>query len=805
MSKKKNKKNKNNTNNYEGYSYGPFRLERFGKKVLMSSNWEPEQFEQYVESIRNNRPKLKKEINKKIEKILSLIKKSEPLELLATVSIKNCFADPEQYRELTHEGRECYVEYAQSLILSQEHKTGVKNATKGAIEQFNSLIEELFNDVLWYFISEFTEGTRTKIEEELRFMSILRYMFVRGDSYPEHHLEMIKDIFKDHDTFLKNHYGFNSCEIISVIQHIEEQLLNNMDQQTEIMLLLRELHELFKEFVDNEGVNSFSSLEDCRKRYFALPAVQEKKKRLDKLQNNIKENLFEVAPNKKVPIELLKLLSSKFGDNMKFIEFKPSPGWPLNDSIIYDLPIIEDNGKFYCFAYQILFRNIGNILESWIRKKDSNYYQNIYQKKRANYLENKALKYLKNILPEAKVYGKLFYNIEENGKINRVETDGLILYDDNLFIIETKAGTLSTSARRGSLKRIKRNITELIDNAYNQALRTKEYIVKTPKPTFEYKNGYKAIVIKNKDKYRNIYLINITLQNLGVISTHLNYLKGLNLIQGKEWPWSVFINDLRVISEIIEFPSVFLYFLQQRIRANDYPQFRSMDELDFLMFYFYEGLYFKDSVLQNIDIYIPRGYTEDLDRYYDFIAGRVSSGEKPKLKIPKEYKELITNIESTGKYGFTKVTTTLLSFDLESKKELLNSLNKAINKSQKEDKDYDVIMGFGEDKMGLMLSVSTNRKNDFWNKIDNYCKLKMYQTRFKEWILITVDINRDGKRALNFRIYDKKWEYDSTMEEKLNEYKKRKMAEFNRTGQKIGRNDPCPCGSGLKYKKCCGK
>ena len=22
---------------------------------------------------------------------------------------------------------------------------------------------------------------------------------------------------------------------------------------------------------------------------------------------------------------------------------------------------------------------------------------------------------------------------------------------------------------------------------------------------------------------------------------------------------------------------------------------------------------------------------------------------------------------------------------------------------------------------------------------------------------------------------------------------------------KVGRNDPCPCGSGLKYKKCCGK
>ena len=25
-----------------------------------------------------------------------------------------------------------------------------------------------------------------------------------------------------------------------------------------------------------------------------------------------------------------------------------------------------------------------------------------------------------------------------------------------------------------------------------------------------------------------------------------------------------------------------------------------------------------------------------------------------------------------------------------------------------------------------------------------------------------------------------------------------------RTGDKVGRNDACPCGSGKKYKKCCG-
>lgn len=32
-----------------------------------------------------------------------------------------------------------------------------------------------------------------------------------------------------------------------------------------------------------------------------------------------------------------------------------------------------------------------------------------------------------------------------------------------------------------------------------------------------------------------------------------------------------------------------------------------------------------------------------------------------------------------------------------------------------------------------------------------------------------------------------------------------RVPEPHRRGVKIGRNDPCPCGSGKKYKKCCGK
>ena len=49
------------------------------------------------------------------------------------------------------------------------------------------------------------------------------------------------------------------------------------------------------------------------------------------------------------------------------------------------------------------------------------------------------------------------------------------------------------------------------------------------------------------------------------------------------------------------------------------------------------------------------------------------------------------------------------------------------------------------------------------------------------------------------------WEkiYDEETRKRL--YREQKQSGTIRKEKKIGRNDPCPCGSGKKYKKCCGK
>ncbi len=49
------------------------------------------------------------------------------------------------------------------------------------------------------------------------------------------------------------------------------------------------------------------------------------------------------------------------------------------------------------------------------------------------------------------------------------------------------------------------------------------------------------------------------------------------------------------------------------------------------------------------------------------------------------------------------------------------------------------------------------------------------------------------------------WKEIYSEEELKKMYKEQKESGTIRKEKKIGRNDPCPCGSGKKYKKCCGR
>ena len=49
------------------------------------------------------------------------------------------------------------------------------------------------------------------------------------------------------------------------------------------------------------------------------------------------------------------------------------------------------------------------------------------------------------------------------------------------------------------------------------------------------------------------------------------------------------------------------------------------------------------------------------------------------------------------------------------------------------------------------------------------------------------------------------WDALLTAERRKELYKAQKQSGTVKKDKKVGRNDPCPCGSGKKYKQCCGR
>lgn len=49
------------------------------------------------------------------------------------------------------------------------------------------------------------------------------------------------------------------------------------------------------------------------------------------------------------------------------------------------------------------------------------------------------------------------------------------------------------------------------------------------------------------------------------------------------------------------------------------------------------------------------------------------------------------------------------------------------------------------------------------------------------------------------------WDNLLTPERRKELYKEQKLSGTVIKEKKVGRNDPCPCGSGKKYKYCCGR
>jgi len=118
---------------------------------------------------------------------------------------------------------------------------------------------------------------------------------------------------------------------------------------------------------------------------------------------------------------------------------------------------------------------------------------------------------------------------------------------------------------------------------------------------------------------------------------------------------------------------------------------------------------------------------------------------------------------------------------------------------------------------GSLLELANHFKTDvmhfigFLDGINTSLKEQIELEEVKEDTVLEFSIDVE---KLYYNMHEAKadWLYNLPQwESLLSEEKRKEITKAQRLsgtvikGEKIGRNDPCPCGSGKKYKKCCGK
>ncbi len=155
--------------------------------------------------------------------------------------------------------------------------------------------------------------------------------------------------------------------------------------------------------------------------------------------------------------------------------------------------------------------------------------------------------------------------------------------------------------------------------------------------------------------------MNPTLHELAGLAPQLPRLRALGLFSAGEFPWSVFINDLRVIAETSENPAVFLEYLVWRNRLPLGERVAVYDEIDLWASYLlgdrFEGLHDDGHVM------IGNAST-DFDDYYDGLAGTAPKREPPRKFLPESVREFVSRLAARRPPGWREATGVCLDLSI---------------------------------------------------------------------------------------------------------------------------------------------
>ena len=256
--------------------------------------------------------------------------------------------------------------------------------------------------------------------------------------------------------------------------------------------------------------------------------------------------------------------------------------------------------------------------------------------------------------------------------------------------------------------------------------------------------------------------------------------------------------DLEILTFYLSDPFELFYYVRQRVHLAGY--FRG-EEMSLLAYHLNRKLY----PVPNQDyVYVDQSTAQLIDANYPVARGHQKKTEafqrlKTRWKNAK-FEALLSQVKRSQHPGVTDGVFFLMDLSGESADALMTGIDKIKLKARERQRAQSFTMSLGE-AGGISVVAVPEGATDLEEKSLNYAMARKYDLKAGKWLGLGCIVGSlDVIDAVAYS--GKAWQQDPVLEDLTREILKNPGVPMNKEMKKIGRNDPCYCGSGKKYKKC---
>jgi hypothetical protein len=478
-----------------------------------------------------------------------------------------------------------------------------------------------------------------------------------------------------------------------------------------------------------------------------------------------------------------------------------APDQPINENFIHlndfnaynAYPLIaRKDGAYLSFQQHTLLEALYETPFYWVISDQS--YVDQATSNRGSYLEEVSHEFLTRVFGEERVFSNILIVDQRNNRAAEIDT--LVIFGNRAIVVQAKSKRMTIEARKGNDKMLRTDFAKSVQASYDQGLRCAELIGDTK---------YRLIKPDNQEltleqPIDKTYLFCLLSDHYPALSAQARHLLKVRITERIPAPFVMDVFLLDAMTEMLRSPLHFLSYVDRRVNYND--RLMASHELTILSYHLKLNLWV-DSEYNLMQL--GDDISTDLDLAMMVRRDGIQGSDTPDGILTRlkgtTFEKIIQQIDENPHENAIDLGLFLLSLSQETADQISDAIDHLAAQALVDAAPHDFTIGASGG--GLTVHINDLPMQVSEPNLRRHCERKKYQQRSRRWFGILVSSTGAVIRAIGK--LDFKWTRDAALEAEIAAMPgtKRFTKPRGERGMKIGRNDPCPCGSGKKFKKCC--